>query len=164
VTCVVYRSISTWHCSLQIHIYVTYIVYRSINNYTDPLRLRQLEKIKGKLKYEQFWKARRFFPCGMKAAKEYCWAITQAAGRSCCGRVGFSVRLGTELRERNHCVSRGASVGDISPSGDYIPQKCILARWSRTLMKLKKRNDARMTDAPYLTFRHNAICQGIQNT
>ena len=62
-----------------------------------------------------------------KVAEEYCWAITQAAGRSCCGRSGSSVlgcgfnlticvpswdfrtiRLVPDLPERNYCVSGGS--------------------------------------------------------
>jgi hypothetical protein len=39
------------------------------------------------------FKTCRIFPCGNEGAmsKEHCWAITQAAGRSCCGRSGPSV-------------------------------------------------------------------------
>jgi hypothetical protein len=66
---------------------------------------------------------------------EYCWAITQASGRSCCGWSGSSVlefgfqlhsfvhtytytlpsdlhkiRLASKLPQRNYCVRRGVSV------------------------------------------------------
>jgi hypothetical protein len=39
------------------------------------------------------FKTRRIFPCGNEGAmsEEYCWAITQAAGRSCCGQSGSGV-------------------------------------------------------------------------
>ena len=33
----------------------------------------------------------REWKCNEKVAEEYCWAITQAMGRSCCGRSGSSV-------------------------------------------------------------------------
>jgi hypothetical protein len=62
-------------------------------------------------------------------AEEYCWAITQAAGRSCCGRSGYRVlefgfqldsricsslnpdmrkiRLAPDLPVSTNCASRG---------------------------------------------------------
>jgi len=40
-----------------------------------------IKKKRNKTKYQYFWKAR----WGM-GPLEYCWAITQVAGRSCCGR------------------------------------------------------------------------------
>ena len=45
------------------------------------------------------FKTRRMFPCWNEGAmNEYCWAITQVAGRSCCGRSGSSVlELGLQL-------------------------------------------------------------------
>jgi hypothetical protein len=53
-------------------------------------------------------KAPNFSLLGIKAhakkmAEEYCWAITQVAGRSCCGRSGSSVfEFGFQLCVATH--------------------------------------------------------------
>ena len=71
-----------------------------------------------------------------KMADEYCWAITQATGRVCCGRSGSGV---SEFRFQLHYLVHsepGSSVGIVTGYGLDGPG--IESRWGRDFPHLSR--------------------------
>jgi hypothetical protein len=119
------RGIS-FYCPVVVYIYSpTYVV--SIYAVSDVPHFKQNWKY-----YSNFFKSApncrlRDWKRSLKLAEQYCWAMTQAAGRSFCFRSGSQgvgssdyvrsiihwlhphLRLESDVSERNHCVSRGVS-------------------------------------------------------